>query len=99
MMTYFEAAQEIVEMYNDLAYMAAEYDETLENHSEAVVLAIEALLLKADHDKLEQMKQNYLSQMGYKAEPKSTVDQAIQSVGLFEPYSSIDSSNNWMKGR
>ena len=88
-MTYFEAAKDIVDMYNDLAYMAAEYDESFDDHTEAVVLAIEALLLKAEHDKMEQMKKNAYSALNTAAKSNITPVQ-LQSVGMFEPYSSLE---------
>lgn len=88
-MTYFEAAKDIVDMYNDLAYMAAEYDASFDDHTEAVVLAIEALLLKAEHDKMEQMKEETYSAL--KAAAKSNITpMQLQSVGMFEPYSSLE---------
>lgn len=89
MLTYFEAAKDIVDMYNDLAYMAAEYDESFDDHTEAVVLAVEALLLKAEKDKMEHMKENAYSALNTAAKSNITPMQ-LQSVGMFEPYSSLE---------
>ena len=88
-MTYFDAAKGIVDMYNDLAYMAAEYDDSFDDYTEAVVLAVEALLLKAEHDKIEQMKEKAYSALNTAAKSNIT-PMELQSVGLFEPYSFLE---------
>ena len=74
MMTYFDAAKAIVEMYNELAYLAAEYDENCPNYSEAVVIAVEALMIKADREKMESIHREAVTKMTGESVPQTSID-------------------------
>lgn len=74
MMTYFDAAKAIVEMYNELAYLAAEYDENCPNYSEAVVIAVEALMIKADREKMESIQREAVTKMTGTSVPETSID-------------------------
>ncbi len=87
-MTYFEAAQQIIEMYNELAYMSAQYDESCGNYSEAVVIAVEAMLVKANREKMETLQRMAISQMNNIATPASFLGQIQEMVD--DPNSALD---------
>lgn len=62
-MTYQEAAQGIINLYTDYVETCAANDENYSDYSEEVVTAIEALLIRADQDRLVAMQKNFMTSM------------------------------------
>ena len=62
-MTYQEVARGIINLYTDYAETCVANGEDYRDYSEEVVTAIEALLIRADQDRLNTMHKQYLTQM------------------------------------
>ena len=62
-MTYQEAAQGIINFYTDYVETCTANDENYSDYSEEVVTAIEALLIRADQDRLAVMQKNFVTNM------------------------------------
>lgn len=83
-MTYFEAAQELVNLYAEYVSTRAEYDEGYNDYSEALVVAVEALLIKAEREKMEAMTYEALSQMQGLAPLTPVSNEVFQMIGRIE---------------
>ena len=62
-MTYQEAAQNLINLYANYVDVCVSNDEGWEDYSEEIVIAVEALLIRADQDRLNAMHKQYLTQM------------------------------------
>lgn len=88
-MTYQEAAQELISLYADYVETCAVNDESYNDYSEALVVAVEALLIKADQDKQKTMYQQALSQMSgvatltpFRGEVQQMIDNSLDDLGM-----------------
>ena len=63
MITYQDAVQEIISLYADYVEVCARNDESYVDYSEALVVAVEALLIKAEQDRIAAMHKEYMTQM------------------------------------
>lgn len=62
-MTYQEAAQNLINLYANYVDVCASNDEGWEDYSEEIATAVEALLIRADHDRLAAMQKNFVTTM------------------------------------
>lgn len=62
-MTYQEAAQGIINLYTDYVETCTSNGEDYNDYSEEVVTAIEALLIRADQERLTAMQKNFVTNM------------------------------------
>lgn len=63
-MTYQEAAQNLINLYANYVDVCASNDEGWEDYSEEIAMAVEALLIRADQDRLAAMQKNFITTMG-----------------------------------
>ena len=79
MMTYQEAAQNIVNLYADYVNVCALNDEGWRDYSEEIVIAVEALLIRANDEKQKAMLREYQSQLNSIAStPAPSVNQWVE---------------------
>lgn len=62
-MTYQEAAQNLINLYANYVDVCTSNDEGWEDYSEEIVIAIEALLIRADQERLVAMQKNFVTNM------------------------------------
>lgn len=62
-MTYQEAAQNLINLYANYVDVCASNDEGWEDYSEEIVTAVEALLIRADQERLVAMQKNFVTNM------------------------------------
>lgn len=62
-MTYQEVAQGIINLYTDYVETCAANDESYTDYSEEVVRAVEALLIRADQERMVAMQKNFATQL------------------------------------
>ena len=64
MMTYQDAACEIINLYTDYVEVSSHNDEDYNDYAEAVAVAVEALILCAQQEKLKEMTQTFQTSLG-----------------------------------
>lgn len=62
-MTYHEAAQSLINLYAEYVETCSAHDEGYTDYSEEIVTAVEALLIRADQDRLTAMQKNFITTM------------------------------------
>ena len=62
-MTYQEAAQNLINLYANYVDVCVSNDEEWEDYSEEIVTAVEALLIRADQERLVAMQKNFVTNM------------------------------------
>ena len=62
-MTYQEATQNLINLYANYVDVCASNDEGWEDYSEEIVTAVEALLIRADQERLVAMQKNFVTNM------------------------------------
>ena len=62
-MTYQEAAQNLIHLYANYVDVCASNDEEWEDYSEEIATAVEALLIRADNERMTAMQKDYLSNL------------------------------------
>ena len=62
-MTYQEAAQNLINLYANYVDVCASNDEGWQDYSEEIATAIEALLIRADNERMIAMQKDFLTQM------------------------------------
>ena len=63
-MTYQEAAQNLINLYANYVEVCASNDEEWEDYSEEIVTAVEALLIRADNERMIAAQKEYLTNLG-----------------------------------
>lgn len=62
-MTYQEAAQNLINLYANYVDVCASNDEGWQDYSEEIAIAVEALLVRADNERMIAMQKEYLTNM------------------------------------
>ena len=62
-MTYQEVAQNLINLYADYVEVCTANEENYNDYSEAITIAVEALLIRADQEKRKSMEREFLSQL------------------------------------
>lgn len=62
-MTYQEAAQNLINLYANYVDVCASNDEGWEDYSEEIVIAVEALLIRADNERMIAAQKEYLTNL------------------------------------
>lgn len=62
-MTYQEAAQNLINLYANYVDVCVSNEEGWEDYSEEIVIAVEALLIRADQEKKKSMEREVISQL------------------------------------
>lgn len=86
-MTYQETAQNLVTLYARYVEVCTANEEDYSNFSEEIVIAVEALLLRADQDRLAAMHKQYLTQMsGVAPMPSDATIELLQQEDAFDKH-------------
>ena len=75
-MTYQEAAQNLINLYANYVDVCVSNDEGWQDYSEELVIAVEALLIRANEEKTKAMMRDYQSQL-LAAAPSLTIQPSI----------------------
>ena len=62
-MTYQEAAQNLINLYANYAAVCASNDEEWDDYSEDIAVAVEALLIRADNERMIAAQKEYLTNL------------------------------------
>ena len=62
-MTYQEAAQNIINLYANYVDVCASNDEEWSDYSEEIAIAVEALLIRADNERMIAAQKEYLTNL------------------------------------
>ena len=62
-MTYQEAAQNIINLYANYVNVCALNDENWQDYSEEITIAVEALLIRADNERMIATQKEYLTNL------------------------------------
>ena len=62
-MTYQEAAQNLIILYANYVDVCASNDEEWHDYSEEIVIAVEALLIRADNERMIAAQKEYLTNL------------------------------------
>ena len=62
-MTYQEVAQNLIHLYTNYVDVCASNDEGWEDYSEEIAIAVEALLIRADNERMIAMQKEYLTNL------------------------------------
>ena len=62
-MTYQEAAQNLINLYAHYVEVCTANEENYDDFSEEIVTAVEALLIRADQERLVAMQKNFVTNM------------------------------------
>lgn len=82
MPTYQEVAQNIIHLYANYVEVCASNDENWQDYSEDITIAVEALLIRADQERMKEMTKNAISQLSAVAPApviQPTVNEWIES--------------------
>ena len=63
MMTYQEAAQNLINLYANYVDVCVSNDEGWQDYSEELVIAVEALLIRADNERMIAAQKEYLTNL------------------------------------
>ena len=86
-MTYQEAAQNLINLYANYVDVCASNDEGWEDYSEEIAIAVEALLMRADQDRLATMHKQYLTQMsGVAPIPSEATYELLRQEDAFDKH-------------
>lgn len=62
-MTYQEVAQNLINLYAHYVEVCTANEENYDDFSEEIVIAVEALLIRADQERLVAMQKNFVTNM------------------------------------
>lgn len=62
-MTYQEVAQSLINLYAEYIETCSAHDEGYTDYSEEIVIAVEALLIRADQDRIAAMQKDFVTTM------------------------------------
>ena len=63
-MTYQEAAQNLINLYTDYIASCLSNNKGWEDYSEEITIAVEALLIRADNERMIAAQKEYLTNLG-----------------------------------
>lgn len=75
-MTYQEVARNIINLYANYVDVCASNDENWEDYSEEIAVAVEALLVRADQERMKEMAKNTISHLSAVA-PAPTIQPSV----------------------
>ena len=75
-MTYQEVAQNIIHLYANYVEVCASNDENWQDYAEDIAIAVEALLIRADQERMNEMAKNAISQLSAVA-PTPTIQPSV----------------------
>ena len=86
-MTYQEVAQNLINLYANYVDVCASNDSGWEDYSEEIATAVEALLIRADQDRLVAMQKNFITNMsGIAPFPSEASFELLNQEDTFDPH-------------
>ena len=86
-MTYQEAAQNIINLYANYVDVCASNDESWEDYSEEIAIAVEALLIRADNERMIAAQKEYLTNLcGVAPMPCDATVELLKQEDAFEKH-------------
>ena len=86
-MTYQEAAQNLINLYAHYIEVCTANEENYDDFSEEIVVAVEALLVRADNERLAAMQKNYLTNLcGVVAAPSEATLELLRQEEAFDKH-------------
>lgn len=86
-MTYQEAAQNLINLYAHYVEVCTANEENYDDFSEEIVVAVEALLVRADNERLAAMQKNYLTNLcGVVAAPSEATLELLRQEEAFDKH-------------
>lgn len=76
-MTYQEAAQNLINLYAHYVEVCTANEENYDDFSEEIVIAVEALLIRADQERVKEMERTAISHLSSVAPAPSPYVQGI----------------------
>ena len=84
-MTYQEAAQNIINLYANYVDVCASNDEGWEDYSEEIAIAVEALLIRADNERIIATQKEYLTNLcGVAPMPSDATIELLKQEDAFD---------------
>ena len=86
-MTYQEAAQNLINLYANYVDVCVSNDEGWEDYSEELVIAVEALLIRADNERMIAAQKEYLTNLcGVAPMPSEATVELLKQEEAFDKH-------------
>lgn len=90
-MTYQEAAQNLINLYANYVDVCVANDEEWDDYSEDIVVAVEALLIRADNERMIAAQKEYLTNLGGVAPmPSEATIELLKQENAFDKHFKLD---------
>ena len=90
-MTYQEAAQNLINLYANYVDVCVANDEKWEDYSEDIVVAVEALLIRADNERMIAAQKEYLTNLcGVAPVPSEATIELLKQENAFDKHFKLD---------
>ena len=90
-MTYQEAAQNLIHLYANYVDVCASNDEEWEDYSEEIAIAVEALLIRADNERMIAAQKEYLTNLcGVAPMPCDATIELFKQEEAFDKHFKLD---------
>ena len=90
-MTYQEAAQNLINLYANYVNVCTANDEDWDDYSEDIVVAVEALLIRADNERMIAAQKEYLTNLcGIAPMPSEATVELLKREEAFDKHFKLD---------
>ncbi len=90
-MTYQETAQNLIHLYANYVDVCASNDEEWEDYSEEIAIAVEALLIRADNERMIAAQKEYLTNLcGVAPMPCDATIELLKQEEAFDKHFKLD---------
>ena len=90
-MTYQIAAQNLISLYANYVDVCVANDEKWEDYSEDIVVAVEALLIRADNERMIAAQKEYLTNLcGVAPMPSEATIELLKQENAFDKHFKLD---------
>lgn len=90
-MTYQIAAQNLISLYANYVDVCVANDEKWEDYSEDIVVAVEALLIRADNERMIAAQKEYLTNLcGIAPMPSEATVEFLKQENAFDKHFALD---------
>ena len=90
-MTYQTAAQNLINLYANYVDVCVANDEEWDDYSEDIVVAVEALLIRADNERMIAAQKEYLTNLcGVAPMPSEATLELLKQENAFDKHFALD---------
>lgn len=90
-MTYQTAAQNLINLYANYVDVCVANDEKWDDYSEDIVVAVEALLIRADNERMIAAQKEYLTNLcGVAPMPSEATIELLKQENAFDKHFKLD---------